>query len=325
MSWLLHDEVDGDETWQLLFGLGDSDTDDDDDGNSPICVASPIPQVNLLTSHDYLDEVVQLNAFDRQEHLITAHQPSIYMSGCGASVELMQPNHTSNITGTGGVVWGCAPALCTVLAGRASSDNRSDNYLDAVDFSDKVVLELGAGTGALGLWIATKWPTATVLLTDLPETMHLLRTNIKVNHLEGRCVAAELTFGDTIPSFLATLQQEGVLGLEGGIHAIVASDCQFSFCAEFLWQPFTTTLASAEPLTQIWISLQERYGTRGERLAPFLNALGDLAQRKVVSSESLVQSNGEFNDFVELFHPVLAKGSRYYNAEHPNRCLYLSL
>jgi hypothetical protein len=322
MSCLLFDDdVDGGETWLSLFGSGDSDKDEDE--NSPVCVATPIPQVYLVTSHDYLDEVVELNAAGQHEHFITSHAPSIHMSGCGASVEMMQPNHTSNITGTGGVVWGCAPALCTVLAGRSSAAN----YLDAVDFSHKVVLELGAGTGALGLWIATKWPTATVLLTDLPETMHLLQNNIKVNHLEGRCIAAELTFGDNIPSFLATLQQEGVPGLEGGIHAIVASDCQFSFCAEFLWQPFTATLASANPLTQIWISLQERYGTQGERLAPFLNALGDLAERKVGPQPpgSRPRPNTECNDFVELFHPVLAKGSRYYNAEHPNRCLYLSL
>jgi hypothetical protein len=41
------------------------------------------------------------------------------MSGCGASVDLFQPNHSNNIMGTGGVVWGCAPALCTVLSGSA--------------------------------------------------------------------------------------------------------------------------------------------------------------------------------------------------------------
>jgi Lysine methyltransferase len=322
MSCLSFDDANGGETCQLqlLFGPDESDADDDD-ANSPICVATPIPQVHLVESHGYHDEVVRLTASNQQEHLITAHLPSIHMSGCGASVELMQPNHTTNITGTGGVVWGCAPALCTVLSGRASSAH----YLGAFDFSHQVVLELGAGTGALGLWIATKWPTATVILTDLPETMHLLRSNIQVNQLESRCIAAELTFGDTIPSFLATLQQKGVLGLEGGIHAIVASDCQFSLCAEFLWQPFAATLASAKPLTQIWISLQERYGTQGERLAPFLNALGDLAQRKVVQPGAGARSNGEYNDFVELFHPVLAKGSRYYNATHPNRCLYLSL
>jgi hypothetical protein len=46
MSCLLFDDdVDGGETRQSLFGPGDSDKDED--GNSPICVATPIPQVYL--------------------------------------------------------------------------------------------------------------------------------------------------------------------------------------------------------------------------------------------------------------------------------------
>lgn len=331
--------------WHALFNQSDDDTDDD----MPIFVPDPIHQVHVVESIDYHNEIVQLILPDRDtSSLISSHAPSIRMSGCGACVDLLQPNHSTEITGTGGVVWGCAPALCTVLSGsscyattpskiktEACSNSPSITVNAEIDFSNKVILELGAGTGALGLWIATKWPTAIVLLTDLPETMALLRDNIKANQLEGRCFASELAFGDTLPSFLAQLTLKGcVLGFKGVVHAIVASDCQFSSSAEFLWQPFASTLGSADPLTQVWISLQERHGTRGERLEPFLKALRDLARRRQHSSQlefcepkqitggTCHEANG---CLVELFHPGLGEGSQRYDAEYPNRCLYFVL
>lgn len=47
------------------------------------------------------------------------------------------------------------------------------------------ILELGAGTGVVGLTFAVKYPESTVLLTDLPEAEELLRDNIKL-HLDTR-------------------------------------------------------------------------------------------------------------------------------------------
>ena len=328
--------------WCALFNQSDDDTDDD----MPIFVPEPIPQVHVVESSDYLNEIVQLIVSDEgTSSIIKSHAPSVRMTGCGACVDLLQPNHSTKITGTGGVVWGCAPALCTILSGSSSytltsstittdvsAASQSKTVKTEIDFSNKVILELGAGTGALGLWIATKWPTATVLLTDLPETMTLLRDNIKANQLEGRCFASELAFGDTVSSLLAKIKLQGcILGFKGVIHAIVASDCQFSTSAEFMWQPFASTLRSADPLTQVWISLQERHGVRGERLEPFLNALRDLAQRREHPSQSEIcethQIKGGFcnEGLVELFHPGLGEGSESYDAEYPNRCLYLAL
>ena len=194
-------------SFHSLFGNGESDDDDDD---IPIFVADPIPSFHVISSLDYHDEVVKLfttyNVGEQQQpastftSTISSHAPSVRMSGCGASVDLLQPNHSKQIEGTGGVVWGCAPVLCTILscsscytstaicaaAASHSADGTSKSAPPMLDFSNKVVLELGAGTGALGLWIATKWPKATVLLTDLPETMNLLRDNIKANRLESR-------------------------------------------------------------------------------------------------------------------------------------------
>lgn len=333
--------------WHTLFDQSDDDISDDDE--IPVFVPDHIHEVHVVESVDYHGEIVQLiiPGGDTASS-ISSHAPSVRMSGCGASVDLFQPNHSNNIMGTGGVVWGCAPALCTVLSGSAFYTSQRSTIEtvalaashtvavnNEIDFSNMVILELGAGTGALGLWIATKWPTATVLLTDLPETLSLLQDNIKANKLESRCFASELAFGETVPSFLAKLKLQGcLLGFKGGIHAIVASDCQFSASAEFMWQPFASTLRSADPLTRVWISLQERHGVRGERLEPFLNALRDLAGKgrhlselDVGESEQItgVACDERNSSFAELFHPGLGEGSQSYNAEYPNRCFYLAL
>ena len=243
-----------DASW-LLFGANNID----DDSCSPDFEARPIPRVHVIASAEYGTQVVELATTTK--HNITTHAPSVQLSGCGASVQLLQPNGTrrvkgEKVIGTGSVVWGCAPALCTVLSGNASCFSRDDS--NAFDFSNVVVLELGAGTGALGLWIAAKWPTATVILTDLPEAMDSLRVNIAANQLTTQCAATEFSFGEDVAS------------VNGGVvNVIVASDCQFSTNAEFLWEPFLATLASAAPHTQVFISLQERHGTCRERLEPF--------------------------------------------------------
>ncbi|KAI2497043.1 FK506 binding protein [Fragilaria crotonensis] len=333
--------------WHALFCQSDDDSSDADD--LPIFVPDHIHEVHVAESADYRGEIVQLTIPDGDgSSSISSHAPTVRMSGCGASVDLLQPNHSNNIEGTGGVVWGCAPAMCTVLSGSSCYTSTTPTIETVafaashalavspeIDFSNQVILELGAGTGALGLWIATKWPTATVLLTDLPETLNLLQDNIKANKLESRCFASELAFGDTVPSFLAKLKlQDCVVGFKGVIHAIVASDCQFSASAEFLWQPFASTLRSADPLTRVWISLQERHGVRKERLEPFLNALRDLAGRgrhllqpEVSESEQITGGTCDEGNcsFAELFHPGLGEGSQNYNAEYPNRCFYLAL
>lgn len=312
-------------SWCLF---GEDDESDSDESGSNNFVPNPIPTV-IIDASAYGAHVVTLSASTESGNTNTELASSVHMAGCGASVKLLQPNHSNNIEGTGGVAWGCAPALCTILAGSAScypNATTSDNLVE-IDFSDKVVLELGSGTGALGLWIATKWPSTTVILSDLSETMPNLRENIAANNLQSRCTASELAFGADLPSFLKATKADSVFADSGvvdfpGIDVIVASDCQFSTFADFVWQPFVATLASAAPRTQVWISLQERYGTSQERLEPFLNALQKIAdvRRRTSAAQS---STGTF---VELFHPhLLEESAPFYDAEYPHRCFYLSL
>lgn len=78
--------------------------------------------------------------------------------------------------GIGGKTWTCGERLCEHLA--------------SVRWKDVSVLELGSGTGLVGLYAAKAMPSVRVVLTDVDEHVALLAANIKLNGLEGR-VAAE--------------------------------------------------------------------------------------------------------------------------------------
>lgn len=60
-------------------------------------------------------------------------------------------------------------------------------------------LELGAGAGVAGLAAAVVGGAASVVLTDKEEMQELLRRNIELNGLQGRCTAAVLLWGTPPP------------------------------------------------------------------------------------------------------------------------------
>ncbi|KAH9395919.1 hypothetical protein TYRP_020334 [Tyrophagus putrescentiae] len=75
-----------------------------------------------------------------------------------------------------GVVWDASLLLAKYLERLAASkDDGSKKSL----FSDAKAVELGSGTGFLGLWLAAMG--ARVLLTDLPSNLELMGRNLKLN------------------------------------------------------------------------------------------------------------------------------------------------
>ncbi|KAJ2357067.1 Protein-lysine N-methyltransferase efm6, partial [Coemansia sp. RSA 2618] len=54
-----------------------------------------------------------------------------------------------------------------------------------LDLSGKTVLELGSGTGIVGLALAHLQPQCTVVLTDKQELVPLLEQNIELNHAKN--------------------------------------------------------------------------------------------------------------------------------------------
>ncbi|KAK7489222.1 hypothetical protein BaRGS_00019600 [Batillaria attramentaria] len=97
--------------------------------------------------------------------------------------------HQSEIGDVGCVVWDAALVLSRYLETADFSDGR--------DLESKTVIELGSGTGAVGLVAASFG--ANVIVTDLPEFVPLMEFNIRANaeKLRGKMEARPLTWGHT--------------------------------------------------------------------------------------------------------------------------------
>ncbi len=76
-----------------------------------------------------------------------------------------------------GVVWDASLLLAKYLERLAAS--KDDGSKKRSLFSDAKAVELGSGTGFLGLWLAAMG--ARVLLTDLPSNLELMKRNLKLN------------------------------------------------------------------------------------------------------------------------------------------------
>jgi predicted nicotinamide N-methyase len=90
----------------------------------------------------------------------------------------------------GCVVWDAALVLCRFL--------ENQQYFPWEFWSGKSVVELGAGTGVVGLAAGTLG--ADVIVTDLAECVTLMRSNIELNKdcITGRVTARSLVWYNVI-------------------------------------------------------------------------------------------------------------------------------
>ena len=355
------DESDSSGCLGLLFEKSDSDAEEEQ--AAPEDDLSEIPVVVLSVGESSRGQCVRLDSGGAEEISVQKHRTAllraITMSGLGTKIYLAQLNH-DGLEGTGGVAWGAAPALCTLLATPSSPIIPDGNvHYGAADFANKVVVELGSGTGAVGLFIAARWPSAKVILTDFAEAQEQLRRNITANGLDGRCVAAELPFGESVPDCLARVANDALINprgpfqLEPGRQAdiIIASDCTYSYLAEFIWQPLARTIISGLKMkntsatpprvsTEVWIAHQERHGARGYKLQEFLVHLAEVASRKTLkmctvgandaskaatlpsispTSCPALDQIAARGHFIELHHPCISEPGE----EYPLRVFHL--
>ncbi|XP_066492472.1 protein N-lysine methyltransferase METTL21A [Tiliqua scincoides] len=105
-------------------------------------------------------------------------------------------NHTIQITqnwkqlGVAAVVWDAAVVLCTFLE------------MGSIDLRGRLVIELGAGTGLLGIVAALLG--AHVTITDRKAALDLLELNVQANlpaDLQPRTTVKELTWGQGLAGF----------------------------------------------------------------------------------------------------------------------------
>jgi len=146
----------------------------------------------------------------------------------------------------GCVVWDACLVLAKYLDKRKGEE---EDFL-----TNQTVLELGAGTGALG--IIASLLGAKSLLTDQPEFISLINHNLELNSLEkfnknspGSALAATLSWGNT--SEIASVNESGPFDY------ILVADCVYY---EESVEDFVSTLEQCSSLqTTILLSYEDRY------------------------------------------------------------------
>ncbi|XP_077371472.1 protein N-lysine methyltransferase METTL21A [Festucalex cinctus] len=175
-----------------------------------------------------------------------------------ASHEILIAQDWRNL-GVAAVVWDAAVVLCMYLE------------LGHVDLNGKVSIELGAGTGLVGIVAALLG--ANVTITDRKCALDFLSTNVKANlpsELEECVVVSELSWGEGLARFPA-----------GGFDLVLGADIVY---LEDTFVPLIRTLEHlCADATVVLLACRIRY----ERDGAFLNML----RRKFTVDEVFYDQN----------------------------------
>lgn len=149
--------------------------------------------------------------------------------------------------GVAAVVWDAAVVMCVYLE------------LGRVDLRNRTAIELGAGTGLVGIVAALLG--ADVTITDRSTALPILESNVKENvpqHLHGAVRVSELTWGEGLARYPA-----------GSYDLILGADIVY------LEETFSALLHTLEHLssenTEVLLACRIRY----ERDERFLSMLGN--------------------------------------------------
>ncbi|CAD6928962.1 unnamed protein product [Tilletia controversa] len=151
--------------------------------------------------------------------------------------------------GCGGRIWPAAEVLGAYLA--RSAERWAERW------AGKDVLELGAGTGLLGLLCARMGVGGTVWITDQDAMMALMQRNLELNEevaraedgsgtgLPSPCVVKELNWGEPIPEDVPSKPE-----------VLLLADCVY---LEIAFQPLVDTMVElSTPSTEILFCYQKR-------------------------------------------------------------------
>jgi Lysine methyltransferase len=133
---------------------------------------------------------------------------------------------------TGSDIWDSALVLSHALNRVSLIEER-----DSCGFAGKTVLELGSGTGAVGLVCAKCLHCERVVATDLEASLGLIERNVKSNALGTRVSCFALDWKDEVkPSQIMSITNNEKLDV------IVGSDLFLPFAKDLL-QPLARTLS----------------------------------------------------------------------------------
>ena len=88
--------------------------------------------------------------------------------------------------GIGGDKWPAADQFCSVI-----TDYRWESFFEDL-FSNKRIVELGSGTGQVGMLVDMLYSPIEVVITDLSSHVPHIEHNISLNPMAKRCRAIEL-------------------------------------------------------------------------------------------------------------------------------------
>ncbi|KAL7557027.1 hypothetical protein ACA910_014240 [Epithemia clementina (nom. ined.)] len=170
------------------------------------------------------------------------------------SVESLTIHLEHRANSTGSDLWDAALVLCHSIdlpgvlfdkEQRSQQQQQHHQQLDVgagrvVDWTNATVLELGSGTGAVGMYISKFLKAKKVILTDLPENIGLIQRNIQYNNLHDntQVVTLDWTRLNDLPSDVIPSYNCGVVATK--VDFIVGSD---------LFLPYATHLL--EPLARL--------------------------------------------------------------------------
>ncbi|XP_006459971.1 hypothetical protein AGABI2DRAFT_184470 [Agaricus bisporus var. bisporus H97] len=123
--------------------------------------------------------------------------------GQSLSVELI----VDSKPGCGGIAW---------PAGQILSSYLTQTYKTANPLGNKCIVELGSGTGLVGLVAGKLDPTCKVYITDQAPLLDIMNKNVALNSLEENVEVSQLNWGEPIPS-----------GVPSKADIILAADCVY--------------------------------------------------------------------------------------------------
>lgn len=143
--------------------------------------------------------------------------------------------------GIGGGVWSSGLELCTLFQDADKSDNYDWNAL----FSNKNAVELGCGTGLIGIVISRLFPVKNMILTDTESHMGIISTNILRN-------STEFVFAEQLDWFNPS---NNIRSTYGDIDVIIGTDVVYH---RSLFAPFLNVCRSlASPHTVILLVINK--------------------------------------------------------------------
>ncbi|KAI8320419.1 hypothetical protein GQ54DRAFT_241617, partial [Martensiomyces pterosporus] len=112
-----------------------------------------------------------------------------------SSLRILQDTTGAARCGVGSTIWDAALVLAKYIEHQAKLGN--------LDLAGKTVVELGSGTGLVGIAVSRIHPKARVVLSDKQELLPLLNRNIELNNAQGNTSAVPIDWrssDDALPA-----------------------------------------------------------------------------------------------------------------------------